>query len=96
MLKLNSPRLKEFRNGVQKQLTKLNIFPTVRRQLYDVLVAEFGDLADFIIGEKIIFPPAPDLHEMAKFSEFKPIDLRCQYLKALEKYYPKRDTFMRA
>ena len=32
------------------------MFPTVRRQLYDVLVTEFGDLADFIIGNRIVYP----------------------------------------
>ena len=48
--------------GVQKlKLTKLNVFSTVRRQLYDVLVTEFGDLADFIIGNRITYPPAPDI-----------------------------------
>ena len=42
--------------GVQKlELTKLNVFPTVRRQLYDVLVTEFGDLSDFIIGNRIVY-----------------------------------------
>ena len=51
--------------GVQKlELAKLNNFPTVRRQLYDVIVAEFGDLADFLIGEPVYHPATPDFGEM--------------------------------
>ena len=47
--------------GVQKlELAKLNNFPTVRRQLFDAIVAEFGDLADFLIGESVYYPATPD------------------------------------
>ena len=75
--------------GAQKlELSKLN----VRRQLYDVLVTEFGDLADFIIGNQIGYPPAPDLHESAgAFDQLDAMEVRSLYLKAVEKYYLKRD-----
>ena len=80
--------------GVQKlELAKLNVFPTVRRQLYDVLVTEFGDLADFIIGNQLIYPPAPDLQEITEeFDQLDAMEVRNLYLKAVEKYYLKRDT----
>ena len=56
------------------------------------LVTEFGDLADFIIGNQIVYPPAPDLQEIAgEFDQLDAMDVHNLYLKAVEKYYLKRD-----
>ena len=75
--------------GVQKlELTKLNLLLTVRRQLYDVLVTEFGDLADFIIGNQIVYS-----HEIAgELDQLDEMEVRNLYLNAVEKYYLERDT----
>ena len=48
-----------------------------------MLVTEFGDLADFIIGNKIVYPPAP-IYKKLQESQLDAMGVRKLYLKAVE------------
>ena len=75
------------------ELHHLNNFPTVKRQLYDVLVSEFGDQAEFVIGNWEHPPVQPCLEDMRfEFQELVENEVRGLYLKALENFYLKREA----
>ena len=50
-----------------------------------MIVAEFGDIADFIIGEPVYYPTTPDFGEMkVQYVDLNDTEIRGLYLKALE------------
>ena len=49
-------------NGVQRlELNKLHLFLIIKSQLYDVLTGEFGEQADFVIGQPAVELDKPDM-----------------------------------
>ena len=82
-------------NGVQKlELSKLHQFPTIKRQLQNALTSEFGEQADFLVGANALEPVAPDLQALSEeFSELNDKEVRSLYMKLVERYKDKKDTY---
>ena len=78
--------------GVQwLEMNKLHLFLVIKSQLHDVLSREFGEQAEFILGQPVIKPEKPDLLTITReFPGLSDDDARTLYVKAAEKAYLKQ------
>ena len=79
--------------GVQRlELSKIHLFHTIRRQLHHVLTAEFGEHADFIIGNVDREMDKPNLAALRReFPDLEADEVRDIYLKLAEKHALKKE-----
>ena len=82
-------------NGVQRlELNKLHLFPIIKSQLHDVLTGEFGEQADFVIGQPAVEPDKPDMLTIRReFPGLSEDEARSLYVKAAEKAYLKQEKY---
>ena len=70
----------------------MNRFPTVKRQLYDDLISEFGDQAEFIIGSREHPAVLPRLEVMRfEFQELEETEVRPVSQSSREVLHEKRN-----